>query len=39
MAQKRKIDDYKNRLGAPIGGVLINPKTGKPYKNTAKKKK
>lgn len=25
-----KIDDYKNRMTAPIGGTRIDPKTGKP---------
>ena len=34
-----KIDEYKDRMSAPIGVVRINPKTGKPIatKPTVKK--
>ena len=31
------INDYKNRMTAPIGVTRINPKTGKPLGNAAKK--
>lgn len=29
---KRSIDDYKDRLGSPVGAVQIDPKTGKTIK-------
>ena len=32
MAKKPSIDDYKDRMNAPIGAIRINPKTGKPIK-------
>ena len=38
--KKTSIDQYKNRMTAPIGAVRIDPKTGKPLSNrkTSKKK-
>lgn len=39
--KKTNINDYKNRMTAPIGAVQIDPKTGKVIKpkNTKKKGK
>lgn len=36
----KKIDEYKDRMSAPVGAVRTDPKTRKPIteKNTAKKK-
>lgn len=42
MAKKPSINDYKNRMSAPMGGREIDPKTKKPIKkssNTTKKKR
>ena len=36
MATKNNINDYKDRMSAPMGAVLIDPKTKKPIKNTTK---
>lgn len=44
MATKRKIDDYKDRMSAPVGVTRIDPKTKKPItpkksvKKTTKRK-
>lgn len=35
----KNINDYKDRLGSPIGAVRIDPKTGKPIKTKKTKKK
>ena len=37
-AKKPTINDYKDRMTAPIGAVRINPKTGKPIPNKTTKK-
>ena len=34
--KKTSINDYKNRMNAPIGAVRIDPKTGKPIAKTRK---
>lgn len=42
MAKKPTINDYKDRMSAPIGAVQIDVKTGKPIrtgKKTTKKKR
>lgn len=33
-----KIDEYKNRMTAPIGAIRVNPKTGKPIPKSDTKK-
>ncbi len=35
--KKTSINDYKNRMDAPVGAVRIDPKTGKPL-STSKRK-
>lgn len=34
-----KIDDYKNRMTAPIGAIRLDPKTGKPITTKTNVKK
>ena len=36
--KKTSINDYKNRMNAPIGAVRIDPKTGKAITKKTKKK-